>query len=128
MAQLYKMTLYVCDLEDNLSLEDIKVQIKQYALDGVSINCLCHFSDEKIGKQIEWDDDLDLNQWNCPTEIWEKYFKEPNMEDNRDIIMSFVNYLKASAFMFDPGNGHSFRAIDVDDLEDFAKDFLRGAQ
>lgn len=36
MAQLYKMTLYVCDLEDNLSLGEIKTLIKQDALDGVS--------------------------------------------------------------------------------------------
>ena len=49
MAQLYKMTLYVCDLEENLSLNEIKTLIKQDALDGVSVNCLCHFADEKIG-------------------------------------------------------------------------------
>ena len=28
MAQLYKMTLYVCDLEDDLSLDEIKTLIK----------------------------------------------------------------------------------------------------
>ena len=32
MAQLYKMTLYVCDLEDDLSLNEIKTLIKQDAL------------------------------------------------------------------------------------------------
>ena len=66
MAQLYKMTLYVCDLEDSLSLDELKVLIKQDALDGVSVNCLCHFADEQIGPQVEWDDDIDLNEYNCP--------------------------------------------------------------
>ena len=75
MAQLYKMTLYVCDLEENLSLNEIKTLIKQDALDGVSVNCLCHFADEKIGPQVEWDDDIDLNYINCPASTWNKYFE-----------------------------------------------------
>ena len=75
MAQLYKMTLYVCDLNDNLSLDEIKTLIKQDALDGVSVNCLCHFADEKIGPQVEWDDDIDLNYINCPASTWDKYFE-----------------------------------------------------
>ena len=40
MAQLYKMTLYVCDLEDDLSLSEIKTLIKQNALDSVAVNCI----------------------------------------------------------------------------------------
>ena len=75
MAQLYKMTLYVCDLEENLSLNEIKTLIKQDALDGASVNCLCHFADEKIGPQVEWDDDIDLNYINCPASTWDKYFE-----------------------------------------------------
>lgn len=75
MAQLYKMTLYVCDLEENLSLNEIKTLIEQDALDGVSVNCICHFADEKIGKQVEWDDNIDLNYINCPSSTWDKYFE-----------------------------------------------------
>ena len=75
MAQLYKMTLYVCDLEENLSLEDIKVLIGEHALDGCSVNAICHFANEQVGDQIEWDDDVDLNQWRCPTSAWDKYFE-----------------------------------------------------
>ena len=76
MAQLYKMTLYVCDLNDDLSLDEIETLIKQDALDGVSVNCLCCFADEQIGPQVEWDDDIDLNKYNCPTSTWDKYFEE----------------------------------------------------
>lgn len=75
MAQLYKMTLYVCDLQENLSIDEIKTLIKQDALDGVSINCICRFANEQIGKQVEWNDNIDLNYTNCPTSAWDKYFE-----------------------------------------------------
>ena len=74
MAQFYKMTLYVCDLEENLSLNEIKTLIKQEALDGISTSAICHFADEQEGRRIEWDDDIDVNRVNCPTERWERYF------------------------------------------------------
>ena len=74
MAKLYKMTLYVCDLEENLSLDEIKTLIKQDALDGTATNCICHFADEQVGEQVEWDDNIDLNYINCNTETWKKYF------------------------------------------------------
>ena len=75
MAQLYKMSLYICDLEENLSLDEIKTLIEQYALDGVSVSCICRLADEQIGDQVEWDDDIDLNKIDCSTSTWEKYFK-----------------------------------------------------
>lgn len=75
MAQLYKMTLYVCDLEEDLSLDEIKTLIEQDALNDVAVNCTCHFADEQVGPQVEWDDDIDLNYLDCPTSTWEKYFK-----------------------------------------------------
>lgn len=78
MAQLYKMTLYVCDLEENLSLEDIKVLIDQDALEGVSVNCITHYANEQVGQNVEWDDDIDLNSINSTTEQWENYFSNNN--------------------------------------------------
>ena len=69
------MTLYVCDLNENLSVDEIETLIKQDALDGVSINCICRFANEQIGKQVEWKDDIDLNYTNCPTSAWDKYFE-----------------------------------------------------
>ena len=75
MAQLYKMTLYVCDLEENLSLDEIKTLIKQDALDGCSVSCICHFDNEQVGQRVEWDNDIDLNKCDCPTSNWKKYFE-----------------------------------------------------
>lgn len=76
MAQLYKMTLYVCDMEEDLSLNEIKRLISDDALDGISISCITHFSNEKVGLRIEWDDDIDLNYTDSTTEQWERYFEE----------------------------------------------------
>ena len=50
MAQFYKMTLYVCDLEEDLSLDEIKILINERALSGVSVNAICRFSNEKNRK------------------------------------------------------------------------------
>ena len=63
MAQFYKMTLYVCDLEDDLSLKEIKTLIDERALSGVSVNAICRFSN-----------DVDINKLDCPISAWEKYF------------------------------------------------------
>lgn len=41
-----------------------------------------------------------------------------------DTVRKFADYLKKHSFMCDPGNGFSFDAIDVDELDDFAKEFL----
>ena len=76
MAQLYKMTLYVCDLEENMSLDKIKRLISDEALDGVSVSCITHFANEKVGPRIEWVDDIDLNYTDSTIEQWERYFEE----------------------------------------------------
>ena len=92
MAQLYKMTLYVRDLEDSLSLDKIETLIKRDALNGISVNCICHFADSKIGQNVEWNDDIDLNRCDCPTSAWEKYFAPPTKErTNADRIRSMTD-------------------------------------
>lgn len=89
MAQLYKMTLYVCDLQDSLSLDEIETLVEQDALNGISVNCVCHFADSQIGRNVEWDDDIDLNRCDCPTSAWDKYFTPPTKEKtNADRVRS----------------------------------------
>lgn len=80
MARLYKITLYVCDLEDNLSLGEIKDAVRQDALDGISTSCVTHFANEKIGPEIDWDDNIDLNKVDSTTEQWERYFQSEQDE------------------------------------------------
>ena len=74
MAQFYKMTLYVCDLQDELSLDDIKKLIAERALQGIAVNCICEFADEKIGKRVDYYDEIDINRIDCPISEWENYF------------------------------------------------------
>ena len=74
MAKLWKTTLYICDLEEDLSLDEIKALIDQSALNGCAINLVSHFADEQEGPCVEWYDDIDINQLDCPTEAWDKYF------------------------------------------------------
>ena len=76
MAQLYKMTLYVCDLGEDISLDEIKTLIDDKALNGVSVFCITHYANEKVGPTIEWDDDVDLNRIGATTEQLERYFEE----------------------------------------------------
>ena len=39
-------------------------------------------------------------------------------------IKEFINYLKDNSCFYDIDNYHSFRAIDIDDLNDLVKEFL----
>ena len=75
MATLYKMTIYVCDLEDNLNLEQIKDLIDHSALEGISVNCIKQYANEQVGPKIEWNDDIDINNYNSTTEQWDEYFR-----------------------------------------------------
>ena len=75
MAKLYKMTIYVCDLEGDLDLEQIKELINDRALNGISVSCITHYANEQAGPEIEWDDDIDINYHNSTTEQWDKYFE-----------------------------------------------------
>lgn len=75
MAKLYKMELYVCDIEESLTLEEIKTLIEQDALSGIAVNCICKFHNEKEGKRIKYGDDTDINRIDCDISTWEKYFK-----------------------------------------------------
>lgn len=75
MAKLYKMTLYVCDIEGDLDLEQIKELINDRALEGISVNCITHYADEQEGHEIEFYDDIDINYTNSTTEQWDKYFE-----------------------------------------------------
>lgn len=74
MARFYKMTIHICDLEDNLSIKEIERLIEDKALNGISTSAICHFSEEEKGAKIEWNEDIDVNYRDCPTSAWEKYF------------------------------------------------------
>lgn len=111
MAQLYKMTLYVCDLEDSLSLDEIETLIKRDALNGISVNCICHFADSKIGQNIEWNDDIDLNRCDCPTSAWEKYFAPPTKEKTNANRIRFMTDEELNELFYDIYNAGAEDAV-----------------
>jgi hypothetical protein len=53
-----------------------------------------------------------------------KYDREQYEKGFKCGVMAFAGYLKEHSFMCDPGNGFSFDAIDVDELDDYVKRFL----
>ena len=75
MAKLFKMTLYVCDLEGDLDLDQIKERIDYRALDGVAVNCITRYADEQEGPEIEFYDDIDINYCDSTVAQWDKYFE-----------------------------------------------------
>ena len=111
MAQLYKMTLYVCDLEDSLSLDEIETLIKRDALNGISVNCICHFADSKIGQNVEWNDDIDLNRCDCPTSAWEKYFAPPTKEKTNADRIRFMTDEELNELFYDIYNAGAEDAV-----------------
>lgn len=76
MAKLFKLTLYVCDLNGDLDLDKIKDLIDNRALNGVAANCITHYDGEKTGHEIEFYDGIDLNQTTSTTKQWERYFSK----------------------------------------------------
>lgn len=53
-----------------------------------------------------------------------KYDREQYEKGFKCGVIAFTGYLKEHSFMCDPGNGFSFDAIDVDELDTYVQRFL----
>lgn len=73
MERISKYTLYVCDLNNNLTPEDLQVMIDEYVLNIRSTNGFSLLVEEK-SKEIEWEDEHPLNykENSSNPNIWEK--------------------------------------------------------
>lgn len=76
MAKLFKLTVYICDLNGDLDLDKIKDLIDNRALNGIATSCITHYDGEKTGREIEFYDGIDLNQTTSTTKQWERYFSK----------------------------------------------------
>ena len=70
MARFYKFTGYLLDVNDDFnSFEDYMVYInnRKYGgdIDAFDVQCA----------ELEWDDDIDLNRYDCTREQMDKYFE-----------------------------------------------------
>lgn len=57
------------------------------------------------------------------------FFKEETVTLDEKLLKEFVGYLKEHSCMYDydtTGHYHSFRAVDVDDMDDMLEEFMEG--
>lgn len=73
MERISKYTLYLCDLNNNLTTEDLQVMIDLYVLNRRSTNGFSLLIEEKT-KEIEWEDEHPLNytENSSNPNVWEK--------------------------------------------------------
>lgn len=77
MAKIYKMIMYVCDLDDNLSVNELQDMINTYVLDRRSTDGFCLLQEVKSA-DIEWCDEHPLNYHtnsNNPA-VWDKILND----------------------------------------------------
>ncbi len=74
MVKMYKTEMYIINLGDDLSQEEIKELIKQ-SLNGVAINCSVTFGEIKEKEIGEWFDDIKFNQTDTSIEEYRKEFE-----------------------------------------------------
>lgn len=74
MANVYKMTLYVCDPEEKFAINEIEAFIDE-GLEREDICCIPHFDNEEVGPSFEWYEGHDLDKFDSTTEQWEKYLR-----------------------------------------------------
>jgi len=71
MAKLYKVEMYILDINDCYKdLDEIMIET-ECAIDEASFNS---FNVESV--ELEWEDDIDLNYTNATVGTYRKYFKE----------------------------------------------------
>lgn len=81
--KLVKMTVYVIDFSDGVVLgeydefDNLKEYYENYIDVGLnrynSMNASCHIEDfQEV--EIEWDDDIDINQKGATREMYDRYF------------------------------------------------------
>lgn len=111
MAKLFKLTLYVCDLNGNLDLNQIKDLIDNRALNGIATNCITHYDDEETGREIEFRDDIDLNHDTATTEQWDKYFNDLNAKTCKYVKVKIPdgNYCEDCKFL----ENYDFALVDI---------------
>lgn len=73
MAKIHKITMYVCDLGDNLSINEMQDIINDRVLNRISTTGFCLLQAVKSA-ETEWSDEHPLNYRNNSnnSDMWEK--------------------------------------------------------
>lgn len=73
IARLYKVEMYITDIEDDyVNTEQLKNHL-EYALDRTY--SIMKLSKIEASRKFEWDDDLKINLVKATNEDYEEYFK-----------------------------------------------------
>ena len=75
MAKLYKIELYLCDINDMFKDKDDVLAYLNRLLEMDDYLSNMGVTNAKESKEFTWYDDIDLNCIDCPKEECEKYFK-----------------------------------------------------
>lgn len=68
MAKLYKVEMYVLDVNEQYQDLDEIIDMAEMKLDA-------HFNPFNIQMtEIEWEDDIDINHFGCTVDTYRKYF------------------------------------------------------
>lgn len=74
MAKVYKFELFVCDLDENMSIPEIEEVISRALLENKDFCCVCHFEDAEEGPLTDYDETMNLHQWEAAVDEWRQYF------------------------------------------------------
>lgn len=74
MARLYKIELYLCDINDMFEDKDDVLEYLNSLLETDDYLLNKGIINAKESKEFTWYDDIDLNDIDCPKEECEKYF------------------------------------------------------
>lgn len=73
MAKLYKVELYLCDVNDEFYDKDDVFEYLNSLLE-MDDYFLTRIINAKESKEFEWYDDIDINYSDCTKEEFDKYF------------------------------------------------------
>lgn len=73
MAKLYKVELYLCDVNDEFYDKDDVLEYLNSLLE-MDDYFLTRIINAKESKEFEWYDDIDINYSDCTKEEFDKYF------------------------------------------------------
>lgn len=74
MAKLYKVELYLCDVNDEFYDKDDVLEYLNSLLE-MDDYFLTRIINAKESKEFEWYDNIDINYSDCNIEKFEKYFE-----------------------------------------------------
>lgn len=72
MAKVYKATVYITDMNDDLSNDEVKEALRNL---GYELGSDVHIAKVKVSDDFEWEDELKINSTEVTNKDYEEYFQ-----------------------------------------------------